>query len=386
MDLPTRQLITAIHQTSRKCLFVLAGGGTGAVADLLGVPGGSRTVVEAVIPYGEQTLAEFLGAKPAQFCSAETSRRMAGRAFDRARWLCPGEPVLGLGCTATLATDRPKRGDHRVYLALRTEDETVTHALTFHKDARDRAGEEAVVDALLVNALAEGCGVPDRLPVPLLPGEAVAVERCSAPDPLAAVLCGPARAVCVETDGRVHGPTAEPAVILPGAFNPLHHGHWELATVAARRTGLAAAFELSVTNVDKPPLPAAEVRRRAAQFGWKGRLWVTRAPTFAEKALLFPRCVFAVGADTAERIVHPRYYEDRPDRMAAALVEIRTRGCRFLVAGREDASGRFVGCADLTFPEPFADLFESIPEDEFRVVVSSTQLRAAAVDRPPGAA
>jgi hypothetical protein len=86
--------------------------------------------------------------------------------------------------------------------------------------------------------------------------------------------------------------------------------------------------------------------------------------------------VFVVGADTAARIVHPRYYAASTAALRAALERIRHSGCRFLVCGREDAAGRFVHCADLALPEGSQDLFEAIPESVFRLAVSSTALRA----------
>src|SRR5439155_608377 len=124
---------------------------------------------------------------------------------------------------------------------------------------------------------------------------------------------------------------AAPRVLMPGAFNPVHEGHWRLAAAAAEIAGQPVAFELSVTNVDKPLLPAEEVRRRLRQFTWRAPVWLTRAPTFAEKALLFGDVVFVIGADIAARIVAPRYYQDREERMAAALEQIRSRQGRFLV-------------------------------------------------------
>lgn len=387
MSPTTRRLIGSVHATPHRAVLALTGGGAQAVGQLLGVPGASRTVLESIIPYDETALIEFLGQRPTQFCCLETSILMACRALDRARWLAPGEPVLGVGCTATLATDRPKRGDHRVFLALASDTATVTYALTLSKGARDRAGEEAVVDALLLNGLAAACGVADRVSVALLPGENVLMDQRPEPGPLAALVRGEVAAVCVEPDGVLRGAQTEAGLLLPGAFNPLHHGHRELAAVAERRTGRSVAFELSMANVDKPPLTAADVRRRAAQFSWGARLWVTRAPTFVEKAALFPGTIFVVGADTAERIVQPRYYHDRPDLMVAALADIRRRGCRFLVAGREDGTGRYVDPAACAVPEGFGELFEGVPETEFRVAVSSTQLRQNtclpdAIDQP----
>src|SRR5439155_650556 len=126
------------------------------------------------------------------------------------------------------------------------------------------------------------------------------------------------------------------------SFNPLHAGHVELARIAEERLSGPVAFELAVLNADKPPLRAAEVRHRLAQFAWRQTVELTRAATFREKAHLLPGVTFVVGADTAERIVQPRYYGDRTADMLAALDEIARHGCRFLVAGRTDDQGRIV--------------------------------------------
>ena len=134
-------------------------------------------------------------------------------------------------------------------------------------------------------------------------------------------------------------------------------------------------FELSVKNVEKPSLAPGEVRWRAAQFRWRYPLWLTQAPTFLDKARLFPGVTFAVGTDTAARLVQGRFYGNDPARMAAALDEMRTLGCRFLVAGRVNAEGVFQGLTDLAIPEAFADRFEAIPESRLRLDVSSTALR-----------
>ena len=378
MDPATRQLIEALHRAPLKYVLAATGGGAGAVAQLFDVPGGSKTILEVAVPYDEQALTDFLGRRPGHFCSAAASRDLARRARERALWLAPGEPVAGAGCTASLATDRPKRGDHRFHVTVHTGDGATTHSLTLVKGARDRPGEEAVLDAVLLNALAAALGVAERLELPLLPGEAVQVESLPERDPAAALPAGGDPAVCVDLDGRLRRDVPRPAVLLPGAFNPVHAAHWQLAAAASRRTGAPVAFELSVTNVDKPPLGAEEVRRRLAQFQWRAPVWLTRAPTFAEKADLFPGAVFVVGADTAARLVSPRYYQDSEARLLEALERLRARGCRFLVAGRVDAGGRFVGLEGLPVPAAYRDLFRGIPETEFRIDLSSTRLREEA--------
>ncbi len=378
MDSTFRHLIEAIHQAPHKCVFALTGGGTSAAAMLLSIPGGSRTILEIAVPYHEEALVEFLGHRPAQSCSAATSRAIAARAYERALWLVPGDVVVGIGCTASLATDRPKRGEHRFYLGVRTANRIVTYSLTLRKGERNREAEEAVLDAVLLNALAEALEINERVPEPLLPGERVEVETSLTRDLVASLLRDEIRTVCVECDGRLMADGPRPAALIPGAFNPIHEGHCQLAAVAAEIVRGPVAFELSATNVDKLPLTVEEIRLRASQFAWHYPLWITRAPTFAEKASLFPQVVFVVGADTAERIVAPRYYQDSATSMAESLEHIRKQGCRFLVAGREDHTGRFVGVDELLLPEGCRDLFAGIPKDLFHVPISSTLLRERA--------
>ena len=124
------------------------------------------------------------------------------------------------------------------------------------------------------------------------------------------------------------------------------------------------AFELSVLNVDKPPLERAEIQRRVAQFADKDAVVVTRAPTFREKACLLPGCTFIIGWDTAVRLLDPTYYQESEIEMLRALLEIRDLGCRFLVAGRVNGEcfkicttcachPRFETCSR-TYPRPLS--------------------------------
>ncbi|HEY7315396.1 MAG TPA: hypothetical protein VH643_39060 [Gemmataceae bacterium] len=375
MDATQRFLITRLHDSGHRCVLVVTGGGAGAASLLLSVPGGSRSVLEVVVPYSEQSLNEFLGDVPASFCSAETARSMAQRALDRARWLAPADAVAGIACTASLCSDRPKRGDHRFHLALQTPRRTTTHSLTLHKGARDREAEESLLDCVLLNAMAESFGLSERVEAPLLPGEELLTRTDPSADLLTALVEGRLSAVCVERDGRWRSDGPRHALLLPGSFNPVHHGHCALADVAEHLSGKEVAFELSIVNADKPPLAEEEARRRVVQFAGQAPLWLTRAPTFVEKAELFPGVVFVVGADTAERILQPRFYGDSDVQLAQAMERLRAHGCRFLVAGRVNSYGVFFGLEDLNILAAYRDLFTSISAGIFRLDVSSTRLR-----------
>jgi nicotinic acid mononucleotide adenylyltransferase len=183
----------------------------------------------------------------------------------------------------------------------------------------------------------------------------------------------------VAADGQMlfasSGRCPPPRVVLPGSFNPMHHGHWQLAAIAAQIVGHPVAFEISAVNVDKPPLTSAEIRRRLAPFNWQAPVWLTNAPRFVQKAACFPDATFVIGADTALRLVSPRYYDDDVGQMHSALTQIRACGCHFLVACRADAQGQYWRLADVPIPADFSELFAEIAPEIFRMDVSSTELR-----------
>jgi hypothetical protein len=180
--------------------------------------------------------------------------------------------------------------------------------------------------------------------------------------------------VCVSPDGGVAtGP--KPGAVLPGSFNPLHHGHVSLARAAAVRLGAEVHFELSVLNADKPELERAEIVQRVKQFEGVGPVWVTRAATFEKKADLFPGAAFVLGWDTAVRVIDPKYYGGDEARNEA-LRKLLERGCRLVVGGRLDATGAFRTWDGAGLPEEFAALFVALMEADFRTDVSSTLLRA----------
>jgi hypothetical protein len=204
----------------------------------------------------------------------------------------------------------------------------------------------------------------------------LAVGDATVAEPLTDFFRGALTTVCVESDGHICRECPLPVALIPGAFNPLHEAHCRLGEIALELVGSPVAFELSVTNVDKPPLVEDEVRRRLTQFRSKAPVWLTRAPTFATKATLFPGAVFLVGADTAARIVAAGYYGICEADMVRALENIRRQGCRFLVAGRADGQGNFMTLQDVCIPIAFQDLFTAIPPEIFRLDISSTELRA----------
>lgn len=376
MSTPIEEIVAEIHASPIRVVLAMSGGGSGAISHLLVVPGASRTVLEAVVPYSPAAMTDWLGGTPDRFCSPSTARAMAMAAFDRARELSLGEcPVAGVACTAALASDRAKRGEHRAHLALQTADSTATQTLTLEKGRRTRAEEEHLVELAMLNCMAEACSVARRLPLDLSDGvERFEATATTAPDAWRDLLLGRVDIVC-------HGrPAAQPPqtarAVFPGAFNPMHAGHRRMAEVAGRMLGLPVEFELSIKNADKPPLDYFEIARRTGQFAQDETLWLTRSPTFEEKSRLLPRSTFIVGTDTLSRIAEPRFYGNNPEACRAAIEAIAARGCGFLVFGRDGPDG-FATLSHLDVADPLASICREVPGDQFRENVCSRAIRAS---------
>jgi hypothetical protein len=378
-DAEWHQLISTLHASGRKAALAITGGGSGAIGELLRVPGGSRLLIEAQVPYDGAALTAYLGFAPAQASSADTAIAMARGAEARAARLVPAEnELVGLGATAALVSDRPRKGEHRFHIACANSAGVSRCTGVMAKGRRDRGGEEDLVSHAIVLWLAHACGVAAPSPRSLLDADEH-FEETVAGDPVDRLLTGEIDRVTVQPDGQLMVSAPRPLMLLPGSFNPLHSGHVMLARVAEELRQLPLTFEISVTNVDKPPLSGEVVRHRVTQFAGKSPVELTRAPTFVEKSRLFPGTIFVIGADTAERLFAPKYYGDDELRMQVALDEIATFGCSFLVAVRIDASGRVRTLSDIPVPRRYADLFSEIPESRFRLDTSSSELRARGV-------
>jgi nicotinamide mononucleotide (NMN) deamidase PncC len=382
-DVSTSPHIQQIHTSGRQLVLSTTGGGSRAISDLLTVPGASASVLEAVVPYAPQALTLWLGGPADHACSERTARAMAMASFERARALADGDihALRGIGATASLASARPKRGPHRLHIAWQSAAKTVVVSCELAKGARSRAEEEDVAARLILEIVAEACDVESATIAAPTAEEPIARREKLAPTEWSELLFGRRqlweRSPTAISFSATESPPTElpdpPKILFPGAFHPFHSGQRAMAEVAARRLGAAVTFELSIANVDKPPLDFVEIDDRLRGLPGE-RVWLTRAATFAEKASLAPGATFVVGADTIARIGDVRYYAEDSARRDAAIAAIAGQGCRFLVFGRQ-WDHKFHSLSELRLPPVLAALCEEVPEAEFREDVSSTILR-----------
>jgi hypothetical protein len=385
---------------------------------LLSVPGASRTVLECRVPYSTSALNEILtsnrssgGGAPSppviqSAASISTAEALAKAAYRQAASLSSfGTPIIGAAATCALATDRDRRGDHRAFVSIHTGSTTRTYTLQLAKGARGRLEEDSLASKLILDAVAAAVGATDltveaKFASEGLLGPGDSLVATPAPD---LSLSNRSRLLQNMINGRyktlefsgsggmaVIDAPRQGRIYLPGSFNPLHAGHQDLLTAACRVAGVApsdGAFELAISNADKGLLPLPEIERRVAQFiAAQLPVVITQAPLFTQKADLFPKSKFVVGYDTAARLIQEKYYGSETA-MLLQFAKLAHQGCGFLVAGRKESGGseggtgssvaRFRSLSELQIPEVLqrGSLFQEIPESEFRMDISSTELR-----------
>jgi hypothetical protein len=179
-------------------------------------------------------------------------------------------------------------------------------------------------------------------------------------------------------------------------------------------------FELSVVNADKPSMTTEEVCRRVNLFrelqlsedipeetNWG--VLLTAAPLFTQKldvlrssapyettTTTFPSKYpfdedghrdstslgwsFIIGTDTMIRILDPKYYDHDEEKMIGSL---RNMNIKFVVGGRKIDQTTAVATQEFVtgeeslqgLPQDVQDMFIPLDETEFRVDVSSTEIR-----------
>ena len=368
--------ITRIHNSKTKLVMSVSGVGSQSINWLLSVPGASKTLIEATIPYSNESLNRYIGEVPKQYVSKATALSMAKAAYMQGAQYGNNEmDIIGVSCTGAISTNRKRRGDNQAFIGLWGPRLKYVAHLILEKGERNRVEEEELVSSLIVQCVEEKLLGNSVLNVDLNKLESVSVDETEFSSDLDSLVNGHISSITSMGTNLVGLDKSFKGGILSGSFNPIHQGHIELSKIASDILEAPVAFEISVTNVDKPLLQADEIKKRVSQFERSETVILTCAPLFAEKSGIFQNSTFIIGNDTALRLVDPKYYDNDVQNMYTSLQKVKDNKCDFLVAGRLQNS-EFKTISDMAIPEAFISLFQGIPESQFRMDLSSSELRS----------
>lgn len=392
--------IFQIHRSPCKTVLAITGGGAEIIGELLRHGSGSATLLDAVVPYSTDAMDRFLGRKPEKYCSEKTARLMAMVAYQRALGLSKanefaGQEIIGIGATCKLKAENEREGrKHEIHVAIQADCKTGVSSLELTAD-RTREEEEKIAALLIFNVLARHCGVyeidlSDVIETGEGKNEEVIEKYEFVSRPVGDLLkqrkisqdnnyetLSMARINLKEPEAfEEPGEPGEPEkirLVFPGSFDPCHRNHVLMARLASEKLGEPVHFEISLTNVDKPPIDFISLNQRLDSLrihkneNFMGGICLTNAPLFLQKADLFPDSTFIIGADTFNRLFDAKYYGGTVN-IPAILKHFKEKNIRFLVFHRK--STEF--CINPDVPE----LCEIVSLDEYEDDgTSSTEIR-----------
>lgn len=345
-------------------LYVAAtGAGASFQGRLWSVPGISSVLVGGAFPYDQDATVEFLGYRPEKFVSEETAIDMAMVSYMKALTSKREGAPIGIGITASVAGTREHRGDHRACIAVRTANEPAFHYTLILKKGvgyEARQKDEEIVTNVAMSMLfsvakisfsgertrcrsCDGTGTilvgPDERDYPcrtcsatgVIDGEESGVVHVT--QDLSVFLARP----YFRADGRREETpkSGGELLLVPGAFNPVHFGHFGMAEAAEKASGRRATYYVTMKPPHKETISVSEALARIPQFRGRDLLFGYDDALYLDKARKFPGASFVIGTDAMDRMLDPKWYRDGGrDAVLDMIFEFSKLGCRFYVADR----------------------------------------------------
>lgn len=325
-----KELVQKIHQSPYKAVLAITGGGSGAINQLLKRGNGSNTLLEAVVPYNQKAFDFYVKGKPDKYCSEEASRDLAFASYKKALKLAENnENLLGIGVTCSLIKGNERKDrKHLAYISVQTAKFIRTYVFQFHQLTR-KEQEKSISDRII--------GVLGDICCNWHDCDAWINEHVNGKE-YYNLLFGNQK---IWTYNRLKVATEDYSnkVVFPGAFNPAHKMHLAMAERTFQEYNIPIDFEICVNNIDKIPLNYNSLFKRLNSLkeienqSFIGDFHFTSAPTFVEKAELFPNSHFIIGWDTLKRIGNYKYYVGT-DGLNKALNRMIELGTKFIVFHR----------------------------------------------------
>ena len=378
------ELLEKIEQLKEKnCQIYVAvtGAGTGLQNMLWQVPGSSAYLAGGICTYRQDQTEGFLGFKPDSFCSPEIALDLAFAAYLKAATNDPNVNTVGLGLTASVASETEHRGDHRIHVACITNEKVFTTDVVLHKavgqENRERDGLTA--DLLGLELLLHATGVvpvdePDDWDEPDY-HECIYEGTFMCDMDLDLVKQHFMKRPFVTRYGKRQPiPVGRRMSIYPGNFNPPHEGHFANA-------GEDTTFQITTNPPHKAGLSIQDILNRLRHFkGRRDLMFLEGAGLYIEKARMFPGCNLVMGTDALRRMLDPKWGYDPIEMLrefqglgAHIKVSIRDQD-RVLLGTVPQDQDMVTEDGTVIIPHAFVEMFEILPKTTF-AHLSSTKVR-----------
>jgi len=311
---------------------ICAGAGAGLQKRLWEVPGSSDYLSGASLPYRAKETNRTLGFVPGSYVSQATAVDFACVAYGRAYDFGEKRPI-GLGLTASVASEHEHRGDHRIHACVISDEKVIVVNMTLAKgvgfDAREADGE--IADALGLSLLCAvidpgwhdamvkiGVGDETEYSVQMEDGTSYALERFY-------------ERPFFGTNGSRSSTLPEKGCVLyPGSYNPPHPGHHEVARAVELASGKPVVFHVTADGPHKAPLGLQDLLKRARGLRGHDRFFTRGDALYVDKARRFPGTPIAMGADAMANMLDPKWGPS----VMPILYEMAQLGTRFYVSDR----------------------------------------------------
>jgi nicotinic acid mononucleotide adenylyltransferase len=355
---------------------IATGAGAGIQQELWEIPGSSAYLGGASFPYATEETDELLGFTPKSYCSQETAIDLASAAYMRA-YKFGGKKPVGIGLTASVASEREHRGDHRIFTCVMTDENVlfkgwnIKKGIGFYQRMLDGKYADMTVFKMLNTFLPQGetgTGHPTTETVDV---SALAKERFFA------------HPFFTASGQRLEGLPCKkgayypyhPYALMPGAFNPPHEGHFGTAEAMLKDHGRVTVYEITAEPPHKDALSTQQLLQRAKLLHGRDRIFTQKEPFYLDKARTFGGMPLVLGADAMVRMLDPKWGHNVKD----MLDEFSCLHTKLYISGRE-INGKFTTRDDIekSLPEGQRNLFHYLSASvSGKWDISSTEIRNA---------
>ena len=171
------EMLTEVYASSPTNVFsaTVTGGGVQLLQWLFTVPGASKSLMEATVPYSTAALNQQIlsNTKNLQYCSSEMAIKMAEQCRKRTAELLfrnsgkinvlTQSNIFSISCTAALVSSQPKRGDHRFYVASSNNENNLVYNVKLLKGHGSRIDEDLICSKVALEAIRHNSNLNNKV-------------------------------------------------------------------------------------------------------------------------------------------------------------------------------------------------------------------------------